>query len=248
MPVSGGSRVTALPSGLELSAGAIDKLELKGTSGINPVVSTALETVCTQGGIRNVLASAEQLKIKSSSANDTNSGSGHARRVRLRGLDASGLEIQEDVNLNGTAAVTTTNSFLAVNDVRVHKVGSGGDVNAGVISVNNNADDTTLYEIAVGENQQQSAAFTIPSNKTGYLTSFVCSATGNAYVSVWVQKLNAPFQQRLTLIVGAGGPTPYQLPNPFQIDPGATVEFRAKRIGSSDVAVAADFQLILESE
>ena len=83
MPMSGGNQVTTLPSGLELSRGTIDKLELRGTSGINSAVGASLETICTKGGIRNLLSSAEQLKIKSSSANDTNSGSGHARRVKI---------------------------------------------------------------------------------------------------------------------------------------------------------------------
>ncbi len=129
MPVSGGMRVTPLPSGLELSAGAIDKLELRGTSGINSAVGASLETICTQGGIRNLLTSAEQLKIKSSSADDTNSGSGHARRVKIKGIDGSGVEQEENVNLNGTAAVTTVNSYRHINDIFVNKVGSGGDVN-----------------------------------------------------------------------------------------------------------------------
>jgi hypothetical protein len=78
MPMTGGMQVSTLPSGLELSRGTIDKLELRGTSGINSAVGASLETVCTQGGIRNILTSAEQLKIKSSSANDTNGGSSHA--------------------------------------------------------------------------------------------------------------------------------------------------------------------------
>ena len=148
MPMSGGSQVTMLPSGLELSRGTIDKLELKGTSGINPTVGATLETICTQGGIRNLLTSAEQLKIKSSDADDTNSGSGHARRVKINGIDGSGAEVEENVNLNGTAAVTTVNSYRHVNNIFVNKVGTGGSTNKGVISVNNNADDTKLYEIA----------------------------------------------------------------------------------------------------
>ena len=60
MPVSAGMRVTSLPTGLELASGTIDKLSLKGTSGINQAVGATLETICTQGGIRNLLSSAEQ--------------------------------------------------------------------------------------------------------------------------------------------------------------------------------------------
>ncbi len=250
MPMSGGNQVTMLPSGLELSRGTIDKLTLKGTSGINSAVGATLETICTQGGIRNLLSSAEQLKIKSSSANDTNGGSGHARRVKIKGIDGSGAEVEENVNLNGTAAVTTTNSYRHVNDVFVNKVGSGGSVNEGVISVNNNADDTKLYEIAAGEGQQQSASFAIPANTNAYITTFMMSATGGAQVSIWLNKAPdaAPFKQVLTTIVGDGQGVTYNLPNPFQIPAGGIIEFRAKRLGGSDVAVAADFQLIFESD
>jgi len=251
MPVSGGMRVTPLPSGLELSAGTIDKLSLEGTSGINPAVGATLETICTQGGIRNVLSSAEQLKIKSSDADDTNGGSGHARRVKIKGIDGSGAEVEENVNLNGTAAVTTTNSYRHVNNVFVNKIGSGGSANKGVISVNNNADDTKLYEIAALEGQQQSASFAVPANTKAYITTFMMSASGAAQVSIWLNKspdTGAPFRQVLTTIVGDGQGVTYNLPNPFQIPSGGIIEFRAKRLGSSDVAVAADFQLIFERD
>jgi hypothetical protein len=191
------------------------------------------------------------LKIKSSSANDTNSGSGHARRVKIQGLDGSGAEVEERVELNGTAAVTTTNSYRHVNNIFVDKVGSGNYVNTGVISVNNNADDTTLYEIAALEGQQQSSSFAIAAGKTGYLTTFMFSASGAAQVSIWLNK--APdgsnvFRQQLTTIVGEGQGVTYNLPNPFPIPSGGIIEVRAKRLGSSDVAVAADFQIILESD
>ena len=250
MPVSAGMRVTSLPTGLELASGTIDKLELKGTSGINPAVGATLETICTQGGIRNILSSAEQLKIVSSSTDDTNSGSGHARRVKIQGIDGSGAEAEERVELNGQTALTTVNSYRHVNNIFVDKVGSGGTVNAGTISVKNNAADTVLYEIAALEGQQQSSSFSIPTNKTGYLTTFMFSAAGSAQVSIWLNK--APdgsnvFRQQLTTIVGEGQGITYNLPNPFPIPAGGIIEIRAKRLGSSDVAVAADFQIILEA-
>lgn len=248
--MSSGNQVTTLPSGLELSAGRIDKLELKGTSGINSTVGATLETVCTQGGIRNLLSSAEVLKIKSSSSDDTNSGGGHARRVKIKGIDGSGAEIEENVDLNGTNAVATANSYRHVNDVFVNKVGGGNYVNTGTISVSNNADDTVLYQIAAGEGQQQSASYAVPANTNAYITTFMMSATGPAQVSIWLNKAPdvAPFKQVVTTIVGVGSPATYTLPNPFQIPAGGIIEFRAKRLGDSDVAVAADFQLIFESD
>ena len=250
MTLSIGQKVTTLPNGLALAADKIPGIELKGTSGINGTVGASLETICTQGGIRNLLSSAEQLKIKSSSTSDTNSGSGAARRIKLRGIDGSGAAVDENINLNGTAAVTTTNSYRHVNDVFVTKVGSAGQVNAGTISVSNNADDTVLYEIAVGEAQQQSASFAIPTGHFGYLTSFVTTATGDAQISIWINKDpdNIPFRQVLTTIAGQGAPVTYNLPNPFQIPANGIIEFRAKSLTGGNVKAAADFQLLLEKE
>lgn len=251
MTLSIGQKVTTLPNGLALAANRIPGIELKGTSGINQTVGATLETVCTQGGIRNILSSAEQLKIVSSSTDDTNSGSAHARRVRIKGLDGSGAQAEERVDLNGDTAVTTVNSYRHVNNIFVDKVGSGGTVNAGTISVKNNAADTVLYEIAVGEAQQQSASFAIPASHFGYLTSFVTTATGDAQISIWLNK--APdgsnvFRQQLTTIAGQGAPVTYNLPNPFQVPAGGIIEFRAKSLTGGNVKVAADFQLLLEKE
>jgi hypothetical protein len=250
MTLSIGQKVTTLPNGLALAADRIPGIELKGTSGINGTVGASLETICTQGGIRNILTSAEQLKIKSSSTSDTNSGSGAARRIKLRGIDGSGAIVDENINLNGTNAVTSVNSYRHVNDVFVTKVGSAGQVNAGTISVSNNADDTVLYEIAVGEAQQQSASFAIPTGHFGYLTSFVTTATGDAQISIWINKDpdNIPFRQVLTTIAGQGAPVTYNLPNPFQIPQNGIIEFRAKSLTGGNVKAAADFQLLLEKE
>ena len=108
-----------------------------------------------------------------------------------------------------------------------------------------------MYEIAVGEGQQQSASFAIPTAHFGYMTSFVTTSTGAAQVSVWINKApdaTTAFKQVLTTITGGGAPVTYNLPNPFQVPAGGIVEFRAKSLTGSDVAVAADFQLLLEKE
>ena len=255
MPVISNSRVSTLPAGLELSSGRLDNAELKGSSGYNPTVGATSETICTQGGIRNYLTAAEILKVSSTDANDTNSGSGNARRIRIQGIGADGLEKEADVNMNGTNVVATDRDgadleFLHVNNVRVQTTGSGGGTNAGTIKVFANDGTTVLYEIAAGENQQQCASWSFPSDKSGYLTSFVASATDNAIISIWINGNPAganTYQQRLSTIVGSGSGVSYPLPNPFPINKSGIIEFRAKSLTGSDVAVAVDFQLILES-
>ena len=254
MSVPVGQQVTTLPAGLHVSADRINDLQLKGTSGYNPVVGATSETICTQGGIRNYLNAAEILKVSSTDANDTNSGSGNARRIRIQGIGADGLEKEADVNMNGTNVVTQDRdgvdlTFLHINNVRVQTTGSGGGTNAGTIKVFANDGTTLLYEIAAGENQQQCASWTMPSDKIGYLTSFVASATGDALISIWINGNPAganTYQQRLSTIVGAGSGVSYPLPNPFPINASGIIEFRAKSLTGGNIGVAADFQILQE--
>jgi len=249
MSVPVGQKVTSMPAGLAVSAGRFNDLALKGRSGLNSAVGSTHETICTQGGIMNKLSSAEVLKFSSADANDTNSGGTGAKRVRLEGIDDSGLLTTEDVNLNGTGVVTTSGSFAYVNSIRVQKAGSGG-VNAGKISCFANDGSTLLAEIVAGENQAQKADFAVPTGHTAYLTSFMVSATEPALVSIWVtpNPTGVPYLQKLTVVVTAGSSNVYQLPNPFPIPGGGRMEFRAKKIGSTDAVVSADFQILLETD
>lgn len=249
MPMISNHTVSALPAGIELSAGRLPNGELKGTSGICHTVGASLVTICTQGGIRNLIPAAQTLKVNSTSADDTDGGNKAARRVRIRGIGADGLEAQEDVNMNGTTLVSTTTQWRAINDLRVQRVGTGSAVNAGTINLYLGDGTTIVYQIGAGENQQQSATWTLPSNKFGYLTTFMVSTTGTAQVSIWVCPVpgSTPFFQKLTVIANSGGPTPYQLPNPFQLDKGAIIEFRAKSLTGGTISVGADFQVIQES-
>ncbi len=248
MSVPVGQKVTTMPAGLAVSAGRFNDLQLKGRSGLNSAVGSSHETVCTQGGLNNLLSSAEVLKISSADANDTNSGGTGAKKVRIEGINENGELVKEDVNLNGTGVVTTSGQFQHINTVRVQKAGSGG-VNAGKISIFANDGSTVLGEITAGENQSQSAHYAVPTGHTAYLTSFMTASTEPALVSVWVQpNSNLPYFQKLTVVVTAGSGNIYQLPNPFPIPGGGRMEFRAKKIGSTDAIVSADFQILLETD
>jgi hypothetical protein len=249
MGVPVGQKVTAMPAGLAVAAGRFNELALKGTSGLNEAVGSSHETIAPQGGLVNTLTSAEVLKVSSADTNDTNSGGTGARRVRLIGIDDNGEEAQEDVLLNGTGVVSTTTSFQHINQARVQKAGSGG-VNAGKISIFANDGTTLLQQISAGENQTQQATYAVPTNKKGYLTSFMCSSTEEALISIWVSPNPAgvPYFQKLTTVVTAGSSNVYQLPNPFPIPSGGRMEFRAKKLGSTDAKVSADFQMLVEDD
>ena len=103
--------------------------------GYNPDIDVGTETVWSVGGTFTPLSSAGTLEVVSSSANDDGDPAGTgAQSIIIYGVDANYEEQTEVVTLNGTTAVTTTNSWLGVNRAAIYLSGSGG-INAGDISI-----------------------------------------------------------------------------------------------------------------
>jgi len=129
------------------------------------------------------IVSSQQLKIKSTTANDTNGGTG-AWTVKIYGLDSNYAEISETVTMNGTTAVTTVNSYIAVNYMKVVTVGTL-KVNDGNIIIRNNAESLILGCIpsngssgspAIQNNVSSTLGFTVPAGKTLILYDIKASA------------------------------------------------------------------------
>ena len=82
----------------------------------------------------------------------------------ITGLKASDwTEVSEQVTLNGTTPVVTTNSFIRINSLSF----SGADTNVGEIHVYRNG--ATVGYIGVGEGQGQMAQFSVPAGHTAYI-------------------------------------------------------------------------------
>ena len=244
MPMSGGQPVTTMPAGLEVARGTIDKLELKGRTSVNTAVGAATETVWNVGGVRHNIAydTATTVTVVSSSTDDDNGGGSGARRVKIRGVDGDGNLVEENVNLDGTNPVTSVNSYLSVDKVSVNR----GVENAGTIDIKDGAN--VIQRIDPGDGESMAPHWYSPAGTNSYLTSFLVGATEPALVSLWARNAaqNTPWQKKMEVVVD-GTVTTYQLPNPIQLREQFELEFRAKRLGSTDSAVSVDFQIIVES-
>jgi hypothetical protein len=123
--------------------------------------------------------------ITSTSTNDDGTpeaaGSG-AQAVRIWGLTSwSTAEVSEDVILNGTANVATSNSYVIIHRMKVIEVGSTYAINAGTITATAQTDGTVTAQINIGNGQTEMAIYGVPSTQTFYLTEFDVNAhnTGN---------------------------------------------------------------------
>ena len=85
---------------------------------------------CPTQNIKQYLTTAETMDVTSTSANDTSGGTG-ARQVLIDGLDNDFNHIRELVSLNGLTTVTTSNSFLRINEANVATSGSFGGTGTG---------------------------------------------------------------------------------------------------------------------
>lgn len=101
--------------------------------------------------------------VSTSAVDDTGTA-----KVLITGLDGDYNTLTEVVNLEGTTPVTTVNTFLRINNVRMTEAGTGQTSNVGTITVTNNG--TTYAKILPSVGQTQMSQYTVPSGYSFYLT------------------------------------------------------------------------------
>jgi hypothetical protein len=242
------------PFELQVSRGQIQGHRNVTVFGFNPDVDQTQVSVWPLQSLITFPASALQMKVSSTSANDTSAGTG-ARTVVVQGLDADYNEVTETVTLNGQTAVTMTASLLRVNYAYVATAGSGnsaaGDIYIGTGTVTAGVPATVYDVIKLDYNTTTTGSFTIPAGYTGYLTQGLFS-TGQASGSTQVEGrllTRGTNNIRVTAAVTTlnNGVADYVFEYPVAIPEKTTVE--ATAIGSANNnACSSMFILVLVKE
>jgi len=253
MPIISNQKIELVPAGLSLASGRLDNAQLRGTGG-TALVGNSYQTIsATPGIVAQPSLSGEYLKVVSTDGADTNNGGATgARKVKIKGLDENGIEVEENLPLNGTTPVTTQFQYTSVNQFFATQMGGNNttDANVGDIKILTNDETGEVGRVAAGVNRMYSAQWSSPSDKTTYITSFVYGVAGTspAEISMWGRnQVGQPFQ-RLLAVVAENGTNTYKLYNPFMLRIGGIIQFRAKALDAGQTAhVSVDFQLIQES-
>ncbi len=194
--------------------------------------------------------------ITSTSTSDDGSPVGvGARTLKVYGLvDWDTKETTETITLNGTFAVTTTNSFVCVHRLEVLTKGAT-DVNVGTIAARATTDSTITAQINPGAGQTEMAIYCIPSVQTAYMGFMMPTlsdvvGTGEALIEILynpepdVELLNFVSKSMFSLRAGgqSGIPILFWVPRKFA-GPGI---LKIQATGTqNDLVVSAMFDLIL---
>ena len=239
------------PFELQVARGQITGHRSVVVFGYNPDVDQTRVTVWPYTGILPLPAAALQMKVSSSSANDTANGTG-ARTVFVAGLDANHNEISEIVTLNGQTAVLTTQSFLHINNAYVATAGSGlsaaGDIYFGDGTVTAGVPATVYDLIKFDYNQRITGSYTIPAGYTAYVSQGLFSAgqpSGSSQVSGRLMSIGVDGIRRTAAITTVNnGVADYLFEYPLQIPEKTTLEATAQGSANNNEA-SAMFILVL---
>jgi len=169
----------SVPYNLRVSQGNVAGATPLYKFGVNPDVNGTEETVWSEGGDYPWPTSAAIVYVSSTSAADAFPSGTGARTVRVFGLDASYLEIEEDIELTGQTQVATTQQYLRVYRAYVLTSGSGGGA-AGTVYVGTTGATAGVPAVVYANlslgNQTQMAVYTVPAGKTLYVDDLLFTA------------------------------------------------------------------------
>ena len=146
------------------------------------------------GGFYTPPAAAAPLVLVSDSATDNTT-----RSVVIEGLDASYAPITETIALNGTSNVTTTKSFLRINQMSMFNSTNTGNITASISS-------TVYAKINAGVGQTQMSIYTVPAGYTLYISYVQYDASigftsSNYMTGLEYNKLNSGAQSGLITLL-----------------------------------------------
>lgn len=148
--------------GIQVARGLVPGVQGLSISGFQAAVSSTYIPLWDQGAVAyTYFASAQQVRVWSSSASDTNVS------VLINGLDSNYNILTETVVLtNGATGVLTTGLFLRINNITLTRT----PMNVGIISAGSSDKTITLAVIPVGTSRSAMTVFTVPNGYTFYLT------------------------------------------------------------------------------
>lgn len=172
---------------------------------------------------------------------DTNAGTG-IHEVTVTYLDVNLAEQTEDIELDGTTEVTmTATNVRRINNLQAKTVGTGGSA-AGNIYLKDATGGNVLGYIATGNNCNRVGVYTVPADKTLYVSELTISGVhtaANKRAIVKLAKGNGSFFTTCLETTLVDAPVSYQLSMPLVFAAETDMMFKGLSNGTATVHVFA---------
>jgi hypothetical protein len=187
------------------------------------------------------------------SKSDNNTG---ARSIQITGLKtvSSNEYESEDISLNGTTNVSSTNTWYRINKLIVLDGGSDGQ-NNGVISCTSEVSDHLFGTINIGYNHSNITAYTVPYGKTILIKNVFITLTTdtkssksleNGTVTLRARNLNSNVYNAIrTYDVQSGTTISDTRLGGLTFLAGTDIKFTANARSSDNITVNASFEYVL---
>ncbi|KKK56688.1 hypothetical protein LCGC14_3062020, partial [marine sediment metagenome] len=235
----------------------------------NALQSNVFEDVWEGGGDIQWQTAAAKIKIKSTHAADTATGPGLGlQSVEIHGLDSTGADIEEVLDLAGTTPGESVNEYLRVNLVHNEEVGTYGGSHQGTIewrvtnaTFGNGAllgqmsglEGAADSSVQFGYGEAQNGFTSVPLGKVLYITRLEVVPKANKGINVILYErdglttISDPFQPRRIIWSAEEleAPIEKEFKSHIKIKALADLWFRAEGVGAvSGVDVELDYYLV----
>jgi hypothetical protein len=172
-------RVSSMPYGYDIVEGNITGHTPFFKTGYNADVDAAEEDMWVVGGMYVFPAASQRMEVVSSSTADAAAGTG-ALTIKIWYLTNTFVEKTEVVTLTGVTPVpTVATDIYRINAFRVLTAGTGGSA-AGTIDIRHITLGTIYSRIAIGNTRARNSIYTVPVDKTLYISQLSCSVGNSA--------------------------------------------------------------------
>ena len=246
-----------------VSAGEVAGWSRERKFGANITVGTTFSVVSPMGGKYPFPKTTETISIVSSSVFDNGSPQGEgAGRLRIFGLDDNFNTLEEDILLNGTTPVITTNAFRRINRVSAlvggeyhddDAAGTGDGTNRGTITGTNTTSSQLLFQIDIETCQTSQMIFTVPADKKMFIIAADISAASGkrsdflVFVRPNADIIVSPFPSaHITgAVSGVVNPVVFSIESSVAIDPKTDLWIEA-RVDTTTAKVTATLEFALK--
>lgn len=220
--------------------------------GSSTVISTSYVDVWPNASVLSYLTTAEVINLASTSSDDDLGGVG-LEKLTITGLDSNYDVISEEVTLNGTANVPTSNSYIRVFRLRGTQSNNGANttMNVGTITATASSSATVQGYISPSTNNSLQAQYTVPNGfyAVFYNLQITVRAGDQANFQVLVREFESVFTLRREYNLAASASEFFFNPPPI-ISPKSDITIRAIKLaggGTVGATVSYGFYLVPEA-